>query len=416
MPLAAIMILIMMSGWLTIMETALEESHRTRLEKLTTDEKVLELIEEPENLLTSLKLSISLIEIVAGVVAILSAPVILKMMSAVMSAIIMTIIVATAILFLGRILPEKLAKQEPEVYIFKNSQSIRIIGYIMRPTVLFMTGLTSGIMTLLGKNTTDEETVTEDEVKDLIEQGREAGTFEKEEQAMVDRIFQLGDETAYSLMTPRTQIVWLDLTDSLEHNLRVVSENKEEILPVGEGSLDECRGVLYTKDLLNAVLNRIDEEIKLSELLKKPMYVPRSMEAFRLLEKFRNTGVHEAMVLDEYGGVTGFITLQDILYEMIGSYDIIENDTTQFSAIGKDKWFVDGLYYIDDFKKRFNVEELPEEEHDHFQTMGGFLTSYFGRIPNVGDKCEWNGFIFEVARMDRARIDKFYITKNEENE
>ena len=216
-----------------------------------------------------------------------------------------------------------------------------------------MTKIVNGLMMLFGMNAEAEDTVTEDEVKDLIEQGREAGTFEREEQAMVDRIFQLGDETAYSLMTPRTQIVWLDLTDSLKYNLKIVSDHSKSILPVGEGSLDNCRGVLYAKDLLDVALSKDLKSIELDKLLKKPMYVPRSMEAFRLLEKFRNTGVHEAMVLDEYGGVTGFITLNDLMYEIIGSYDDTDAESTQFSSIGKDKWFVDGLYYIDDFKKKF---------------------------------------------------------------
>ena len=157
--------------------------------------------------------------------------------------------------------------------------------------------------------------LTEDEVKDLIEQGTEDGTFEKSEQAMVDRIFHMSDQTAYSLMTPRTQMLWLDLTDSLRHNLRIIREHPQNVFPVGRENLDDFCGVLYAKDLLNASLER--KSLDLAQYIRKPMFVPRSMETFRVLAKFRDTGIHEAMVLDEYGGVIGFITMNDILQEIM---------------------------------------------------------------------------------------------------
>ncbi|MBR1730680.1 MAG: HlyC/CorC family transporter, partial [Selenomonadaceae bacterium] len=226
-----------------------------------------------------------------------------------------------------------------------------------------------------------------------------------------DRIFQLGDETAYSLMTPRTQIVWLDINDPIDHNLKIIADHKNEILPVGNGSLDECRGILYTKDLLDFALTKKLKEIDLTTLLKKPIYVPRTMDAFRLLEKFRSAGVHAAMILDEYGGVVGFITLNDLLTEIVGDDSNTDTESTQFLMINKDTYFVDGLFEIDDFKKRFDIEEMPNEEEDHFQTLGGFLISYLGKIPIVGDNCEWNGLKFEILNMDRARIDKVRITK-----
>ncbi|WP_337471852.1 hemolysin family protein, partial [Mitsuokella jalaludinii] len=271
----------------------------------------------------------------------------------------------------------------------------------------------SGVLLLLGINPNIEDTVTEDEVKDLIEQGTEDGTFEKSEQAMVDRIFHMSDQTAYSLMTPRTQMLWLDLTDSLRHNLRIIREHPQNVFPVGRENLDDFCGVLYAKDLLNASLER--KSLDLAQYIRKPMFVPRSMETFRVLAKFRDTGIHEAMVLDEYGGVIGFITMNDILQEIIGdSMSNVEPDPIQFTPRDEHSWYVDGLCSIDDFKERFDIAELPDEDHDHYQTMGGFLTSYFGYIPKVAEKCEWNGFTFEVVDMDRARIDKILVTREEQ--
>ena len=256
--------------------------------------------------------------------------------------------------------------------------------------------------------------VTEDEVKDLIEQGTEAGTFEKTEQAMVDRIFHMSDQTIYALMTPRTQMLWLDLSDPLKHNLRLIRKTAQDVFPVGRNSLDDFCGVLYAKELLDASLS--GKSLDLAQYIHKPVFVPRSMETFRVLEKLKDSGIHEAMVLDEYGGVIGFVTLDDIIEEIIGEYTPGEPDPVQLTQRDENSWLVDGLYSIDDFKERFDLDELPDEDHDHYQTMGGFLTSYFGYIPKAGEKCKWNGFLFEVMDMDRARIDKILITKSKENE
>ena len=413
-----ILILILLSGYFTLIETVFTESHRSRLEKLTENVTVFDMFESSERFISAAQIGRKLTEIIAGAVAVIFTPIILApfnfKVGFFISILIGIVLVSFVMLLFGDFFPRRIVRLAPEKYLLNYHLSIRWTTLLFRPLVVIFSNCASGLTMLLGMNEETEDTVTEEEVKDLIEQGREDGTFEKEEQAMVDRIFQLGDETAYSLMTPRTQIVWLDLNDPIEYNLRIIGKNHNEIIPVGNGNLDDCRGVLYTKDLLNATLTQKLKSIDLTELLKKPIYVPRTMDAFRLLEKFRNTGVHEAMVLDEYGGVVGFITLNDLLTEIIGADSNTDTESTQFTMIGKDSWFVDGLYDIADFKKRFNIEELPEEEHDHYQTMGGFITSYFGRIPNVGEHCEWNGLRFEVVGMDRARIDKIHITRIEQ--
>ena len=418
LPLVLIVILILMSGYFTLMETSLTESHRSRLEKLTEETKILDMLENPDRYVSAAQIGRVLTEIIAGALAVLFMPLLLapfEFKTGFFISVVLGIVLVTLLmLIIGKFLPNRVARQMPEKFLLNHHVSFKWIAILLRPLVTVTSSCAGGLIMLFGMNEETEDTVTEEEVKDLIEQGREDGTFEKEEQAMVDRIFQLSDETAYSMMTPRTQIVWLDINDPIEHNLKIIGKTNSEILPVGNGSLDDCRGVLYIKDLLNASLTQKIRTIDLTELLKKPMYVPRTMDAFRLLEKFRNTGVHEAMVLDEYGGVVGFITLNDLLTEIIGAGSNTDTESTQFTMIGKDSWFVDGLYDIADFKKKFNIEELPEEEHDHYQTMGGFLTSYFGRIPTVGERCEWNGLRFEVIGMDRARIDRIHITRVEQ--
>ena len=407
LPLSLIFILVMMSGYFTLVETSLMESHKSRLEKLTDDREILNALESPEKFLTAAQIGLTFTEIFASLIAILTALVVLPYFSTLFASIIAAVLVTLIMILFGEFLPSRIARLSPEKFFIEYYRSIKIISILMSPLIFTMKNISTGIMMLFGMNEEPEDAVTEDEVKDLIEQGREDGTFKREEQALVDRIFQLGDETAYSLMTPRTQIVWLDINDPIDHNLKIIADHKNEILPVGNGSLDECRGILYTKDLLDFALTKKLKEIDLTTLLKKPIYVPRTMDAFRLLEKFRSAGVHAAMILDEYGGVVGFITLNDLLTEIVGDDSNTDTESTQFLMINKDTYF----FEIDDFKKRFDIEEMPNEEEDHFQTLGGFLISYLGKIPIVGDNCEWNGLKFEILNMDRARIDKVRITK-----
>lgn len=417
---ALIILLAAVSGYFSMMETALIESHRGRLEKLSEDgdsdaKAVLELIESSAAL-TVAQIGITFTGILAGVCAVLSIPPIAAIVDnfleqeKIISAIIALSVTTFIFLLFGEFLPKQAAKRDPDQFLLNHYKTFRLIVKIMSPFVAALSAIANGVAFVFGMNTSQSDAVTEDEVIDLIEQGTEDGTIEKSEQEMVGKIFDIGDETAYSLMTPRVMIVWLDLADELEKNLHVVQESPHTIFPVGFGSLDDCRGLIYAKDLLDAVL-KDGRDIDLNALIRKANYVPRTMEAFRIVEKFRSSGITEAMVNDEYGGVIGFITLDDILREIVDTSGDDNQNEPRFLKSKDNSWIVDGLCDIDEFKERFNIETLPEEEHDHFQTMGGFLTSQFGYIPKVGEVREWNGFRFKVKEMDGVRIGKILIKK-----
>ena len=414
-PPALILVSAAVSGYFSLIETALTECRRGRLEKLSDDgdanaKAVLELTESP-SALTVAQIGITFTGILAGVCAILTSPTIAGLInSSIVPALVIAVGVTTFIFLLfGEFLPKLAAKRDPEKFLLKHCKTFRVIVMLMNPLVALLSATASGVAFVFGVNSAKNDAVTEDEVLDLIEQGTEDGTIEKSEQEMVDRIFDIGDETAYSLMTPRVQIVWLDLDDDLEKNLQIVQDSPHTIFPVGVGSLDDCRGLIYAKDLLDTVL-KSGRDIDLNALIRKANYVPRTMEAFRIVEKFRASGITEAMVNDEYGGVIGFITLDDILGEIVDISGDEETDQ-QFKRNKDNSWTVDGLCDIDEFKERFKLETLPDEEHDHFQTMGGFVTSQFGYIPKVGEICEWNGFRFKVREMDGVRVKKILITK-----
>ena len=414
-PPALIILLAAVSGYFSLIETALIESHRGRLEKLSeegdSDAKTALEMTESHATLTVAQIGITCTGILAGVCAILTSPSIAEHLNlSIFPAAAIALCVTTFIFLLfGEFLPKQAAKREPEKFLLNHHKTFRFIVKIMNPVVAMLSTVAGGVGFIFGMNLTKNDTVTEDEVKDLIEQGTEDGTIEKSEQEMVGRIFDVGDETAYSLMTPRVKIIWLDLDDDLEKNLKIVQESPHTIFPVGYGSLDDCRGLIYAKDLLDAVLKG-GRDINLTDLIKKASYVPRTMESFRVVEKFRSSGITEAMVNDEYGGIIGFITLYDILSEIV-DINSPEEPEHQFIKNKDNSWTVDGLCDIDEFKERFNIETLPDEEHDHFQTMGGFLTSRFGYIPKVGEIHDWNGFRFKVTEMDGVRIKKILINE-----
>ena len=418
--LLLMIILLVTLGFFSLMETAITESHRNKLEKMQDEGnpdagKVLNLLEQDDRILSLTQIGITMSSILIGIcTGVLLSPLVASLLpiphAQTLSLIISVLFITYIALLFGEFLPKKTAMQKPENMLLKYHGIIRLLARITRPFVSLLSGTANMILLILGINPHTTEAVTEDEVKDLIEQGTEDGTFEKTEQAMVDKIFHLSDQTAYALMTPRTQMLWLDLADSLWENMRLIRETPQDIFPVGRDSLDDFCGVLYAKDLLNATLAH--EVLDLSQYIRKPLFIPRSMETFRVLKQFRTTGIHEAMVLDEYGGVIGFLTMDDILQEIAGeSISPAEDEAAQLTPRDENSWLVDGLYDIDDFKARFSIAELPDEDHDHYQTMGGFLTSYFGYIPKAGERIDWQNFTFEVVDMDGARIDKIMITK-----
>ena len=421
LPLMVIIFFVTVSGYFSLMEIAITESRQGKLEKITQDEEVLRIAEnildKPEKYFAVTKIGMTVSAILAGLFIIPLSNSIYDLINLFELGVLVSILLSLAIiLFLmilfGGFLPVRIARQNPEEFLLNNLRSLRFIEFFLRPMTKIFFFLARGTMAIFGMNAEKSDVVTVDEVKDLIEQGTEDGTFEKSEREMVDKIFYLGDQTAYALMTPRIHITWLDLTDGVEQNLKVVREHSQDIFPVGEGSLDNCKGVIYAKDLLDAALDagKTDKKIELTSLIKKPLFVPRTMETFRIVEKFKTGGDSAAIVNDEYGGVIGFITLDDIAKEIVG-LDTEQPEERQIFMRQNNTWIVDGLFDIDDFKKQFNFETLPDEERDHFQTMGGFLTSIFGYIPKVGETKEWNGLKFEVLNMDRARIAKILITK-----
>lgn len=429
--IAIILLLIIANGFFVLTEMSVTESRKNKLEKMAdsgdTGAKIaLDIIDEPTRVLSAMQIGITLVGILIGTLAGEKlAPVLgfylkqvpyISTYADIAALLIIVVSITYFTLVVGELIPKKIAMNEPEPILSKLAISLNFLEKLTQPFVSFLSLSTNFTLMFIGINPNKENIVTEDEVRTLIEQGTEEGTFEKTEQDMVDKIFRLSDQKAYALMTPRTQMIWLDLEESLEENLAIINENPDTIFPVAKNSLDEFVGILYTKDLLKLAL--AGEPISLEKCIHTPMFIPKSMPSFKVLENFQESGNHQAIVLDEFGGVVGFITMKDIVSEVLGDISLGEDpEPVQIIKRDDNSWLVDGLLPIDEFKDHFDLDELPDEDRDHYQTMGGFITSYLDYIPVAAENFIWNGFKFEIVDMDRVRVDKILVTKlpSEEN-
>jgi putative hemolysin len=259
------------------------------------------------------------------------------------------------------------------------------------------------VLKLLGVKPSVESPITEEELQVLIAQGTQAGVFEEAEQDMVEGVFSLGDQRIYSVMTPRTDIVYLDIEDSIEEIRQKIAESEFSRFPVRQDSLDTILGIVKTRDLLVRSLS--SEEIKLKELLKPAFFIPETMFASRALEIFKEKGTELLLVIDEFGGLQGLLTINDILEEIVGQIEIEEPQATQRQD---GSWLLDGMLGVDEFKEIFKIHALPHE--DEYETLSGFVMVSLGQVPQATDQFEWHGLRFEVIDMDGRRVDKVLVT------
>jgi putative hemolysin len=312
-------------------------------------------------------------------------------------------------LVLGELLPKRIALNNPEKIACSVAYSMQLLAKLTAPVVHLLSSSTDWLLKLLGIQVTDDPGVTEEEIKVLIEQGTQAGTFEEAEQEMVSRVFRLGDRSVTALMTPRTDIVWLDVDAPWELNKTVILANPHSYFPVGRGSLDECVGIVSLKDLLSSYM--AGEVVNLRQVMRPPLFVPESIRALKVLELFKESRNHIALIADEYGGLEGLITLNDVSESVIGELPSLE-DLNEPLVIKRDdgSWLLDGMLSIDTLKELLQRENLPSEDEGYYQTLGGFAMNVLGRVPTSGEHFEAVGFRFEVMDMDGNRVDKVLVT------
>lgn len=416
MELLIIFVLTIFNGIFAMSEASVIASRKARLQQQVEKgdeaaQAALDLAENPNRFLSTVQIGITLIGQVSGAFAgvaiaedlaefFVGTP--LEPYAQALGFGLIVLLTTYLSLIIGELVPKRLALQYPERIAKIVAPPMAILSKITSPIVWFLGVSTNAVLFILGVRASDEPPVTEDEITQMVRQGVDAGVFLETEHEMLEGVFRLDVRRVASLMTPRTEVVWLNLEDDEADTRAKITDTRFSRYPICEGDLDHVIGVLATKDLLGNMLAGKPFDIR--AVMREPLFVPESMNASKLLELFREKGKHSAFVIGEYGGFEGMITIQDILEDIVGDIDdpqIVEREDGS--------WLIDGLMPIDDFKDITDIDEM-EGEHESFETLGGFVLTNQGKIPKTGDTFEWNGFKFEVIDMDGNRIDKMLVT------
>jgi putative hemolysin len=416
--LIAIAVLIIVNGLMAMAETALLSSRKARLQNESNkgDARAsiaLKLLENPNQFLSVIQIGITATDLLVGALtgATLGLWVNLQVSkypalnpySGVIGLIVGILPVTYLSLVVGELVPKRLALRDPEGVSASAARIMLFFSKVFSPIVRFLSFSTESVLRMLGVKVSAEPPVTEEEIQLLIDQGTQAGIFEEAEQEMVEGVFSLGDQRVYSIMTPRTDIVWLDIDDSLEEIREKIAANDYSRFPVRQGTLDVILGIVKARDLLVPSLK--GEPINLKDLLRPAFYIPETMLASRALEILKEKGTDMLLVVDEFGGIQGLLTINDILEEIVGE---MEQDEPQATQRQDGSWLLDGMLEVDEFKEIFGFPTLPHE--DEYETLSGFVMMSLGRVPQVTDHFEWNGYRFEIMDMDGRRVDKVLVT------
>ena len=421
--IALVLVLIVANGIFSGSEIAVVSARKIRLEQLADQgnaqaRAALRLANAPNDFLSAVQIGITLIGILSGAVGgatlarrleplVASIPQLQAWSEGISLAVVVSIITYLS-LVIGELLPKRIALNNPEAMACAVARPMRWLARWTAPLVQLLGLSTDMLLNLLGIHSSTEPDLTEEEIKALIRQGAESGVLEEAEHEMVQRVFRLGDRSIRAIMTPRTEICWLDLNIPRPQQLELVTGSNHSRLPVAKGNLDGCIGILRGRNLLAAELS--GSPVDLEGLLQPPLYITESARALTVIEQFRQTGVHIALVTDEYGGIEGLVTLTDLMEAIVGDLPSAEElDDPQIIRREDGSWLLDGALDISEFKDLLERSSLPDEASGSFHTLGGFVLHVLGRVPRAGDHFSWDGLRFEVLDMDGKRIDKVLV-------
>lgn len=424
-----IIILVILNGILAMSEIAIVTSRKERLQQLALEgnskaQAALDLANEPNRFLSTIQIGITLVGVLAGA---FGGATIAGQLGELLNeinfinpygftiglAVVVVMITFLSVVF-GEVVPKRLALIFPESIASFVAQPMAFLSKVASPVVKIFSSSTETVLKILGIKEISERNITEDEILLLLEQGKRAGTVEEEEISIVDNVFSLTDTQVGSLMTPRNQVVSLDIENTIEENTRILNESIHSTFPLCKDGLENIIGVIHSKKLLSEFLTGKIKD--LSQLAVQPLFIPETMKAFKALELFKKTGEHFVFVVDEYGTVQGILTIIDIFEALVGDIPTIEEIISPLAVQREDgSWLLDGLLEIDDFKKLFDIDKLPEEESGDYNTLGGFVVYQMEKIPSASDYFEWNEYRFEIMDMDGNRVDKILLVKVKEN-
>jgi putative hemolysin len=417
MEILIIVALIVFNGLCSMGEIALVSSKKFKLESLAKKGSknaalALELSNNPNKFLSTVQMCITLIGILTGIFSgkgitdairtfLLKIAIIAPYANTIATIIVIALVTFFSIVF-GELIPKRIGLLFPEAIAVKLSRPMNIVSTICKPFIWILTTTNDFIMRIFGIKE-DAERVTEEEIKAMVQNGADDGEIQEIEHTIVERAFDLGDRKVCEIMTHRTDIKYVDISDTIDIIRKMASEELHSVYPVVDGELDSIKGMISIKELFTS------DSPDISKFITKPIYVPENTAVYHLLEKFRESKVHLAIIVDEYGGVQGIATMDDVLDALVGDMSKKHHQEYKIDVRDEKSWFADAQYPFYEMLRYFDIpEEDSEGEHN---TIAGLILDTLGKIPVVGDKIEWANFTIEVIDMDEMRIDKLLITR-----
>lgn len=402
-------------------EIALVSARKARLETEVkkgkkSAERALNLAHNPDRFLSTIQIGITLIGVLTGLFSgeafsddfalVLARVPQLEPYALAVSKLAIVVSVTYLTLVLGELVPKRIGMSFPEQVAKLMAAPMNVLSKIASPFVWILSKSTQGVMILLGLNKAGENKVTEDEIRAIVREGFDSGEVQDVEQDIVGRVFTLGDRDVGSIMTHRSELVWLDIQDTLEAMRKKVKQNLYNVYPVAAGKFDNIVGVVFLKDLFG----RIDAaDFSLSQVLRPAQFVPESQSVYNALEQFKKARVKYGLVTDEFGGIQGIVTIKDIVEALIGELPDVGEEPEIKQRLDGNSWLVDGQYSFYNFLEYFNMTEL-YADYD-YNTLSGLILEVLEHVPKTGETFNWKGFDFEIIDMDRARIDKVLVRK-----
>lgn len=419
-----VLVLIALNGIFSMSEFALVSAKKTRLKQWeeegdTRAAIALKLANEPTPFLSTIQIGITLVGIFAGAfggatiseefAAYLGKFPALSPYSSAISITLVVLLITYLTLIFGELVPKRLALNNAESIASRIAKPMFYLSVIARPLVVILSSSTEAVLRIMKVRKTTEPPVTGEEIKILFEEGTRAGVFEKAELSMIEGVLEIGDRRVDSLMTHRTDLIGLDLEDPTSENLRKMIESGRSTFPAYEGDLNNIVGMISVKKVLEESVK--GGTVNLKALVAKPLFVPESASILKLLESFKETGVHIALITDEYGSIQGVITLHDILEAIVGEIRSLgEPVEAQVSVREDGSWLIDGDTPIEKLKDVLSVDSFPGEELGYYRTIAGLIIFILQRIPATGDHIVLGELRYEVVDMDGNRIDKILVT------
>lgn len=426
MEIIIVVLLIVCNGLFAMAEMAIVSARKSKLRQQANEgnknaEIALELSESPNRFLSTVQIGITLIGIFAGafggatIAENLSREIdkipSLNPYSDALALVIVVSVITYLSLIIGELVPKRLALTHPEKLALLVAKPMHFVSVVSAPLVHLLSISTEGILRLMRIKPNKEPLVSEEEVRSLLREGTQVGVFEAAEKDIVERTLRLSDKRIPTLMTTRKEVTWLEIDSSFKTIRNKIVNAPYAYYPVCRNNIDKVIGIVRAEDMLRSFL--VEEKIDLKKFLIKPLFIPESMDALQVLEMFKKTGIHMAIVIDEYGNVQGVLALNDILEAIVGDIPTV-NELDQEEIVKRDdnSWLIDGLVSTDEFKDYFKIKKLPDERSGVFHTLGGFVMHNLERLPVTGDTFDWDSYTFEVVDMDGNRVDKVLVTKN----